>query len=143
MADNYSGIGEAIRKASEAYAEAIAAVNKALQNLTSQTAGSDKDRMIENWLRIARMSKDGIITAIEQGYEYWEGQVRRSTAAGGASPKAAPNPLEAWAENWRKATEAFSSGNWNEEARKQAESVQNMLSEGMKAWQRIWEPEKK
>jgi hypothetical protein len=141
MADNISGIGEAIRKASEAYAEAIAAVSKALQNIASQAGGGDRERLIENWLRVARMSKDGMITAMEQAYAYWEREVRR-TAAGGASAKASA-PTDAWAENWRKATEAFSTGNWNEEARKQAESVQKILADGIRAWQRMWEPEKK
>jgi hypothetical protein len=141
MADNLSDIGEAIRKASEAYAQAIAAVSKALQNIAGQAGGSDRERLVENWLRVARMSKDGIITAIEQGYEFWEREVRRS-AAGSASARPS-NPMDAWAENWRKATEAFNSGNWGEEARKQAESVQKILTEGVRAWQRIWEPEKK
>ena len=143
MADNLSGIGEAIRKASEAYAEAITAVSKALQGIASQAGGADKDRLVENWLRVARMSKDGIVTAIEQGYQYWETQVRRNVATGNAGAKAPPNPMEGLAENWRKATEAFTGGGWNEEARKQAETVQKMLSEGIRAWQRIWEPEKK
>lgn len=141
MADNLSDIGEAIRKASEAYAQAIAAVSKALQNIITQATGSDRDRLVENWLRVARMSKDGMITAIEQAYEFWEREVRRS-ASGGTSAKAA-NPMDAWAENWRKATDAFATGNWSEEARKQAESVQKILTEGIRSWQRMWEPEKK
>lgn len=141
MADNLSDIGEAIRKASEAYAQAIAAVSKALQNIAAQAGGSDRDRLLENWLRVARMSKDGMITAIEQAYEFWEREVRR-TAAGSTSAKPS-NPMDAWAENWRKATDAFASGNWSEEARKQAESVQKILSDGIRTWQRMWEPEKK
>ena len=141
MADNLSGIGEAIRKASEAYAEAIAAVNRALQNLATQAGGGDRERLVENWLRVARMSKDGMITAIEQAYEYWERQVRQ-TAAGSQSSRPS-SPMDAWAENWRKATEAFTSGNWSDEARKQAENVQKILSDGIQSWQRLWEPEKK
>jgi hypothetical protein len=141
MADNLSEIGEAIRKASEAYAQAIGAVSKALQNIASQAGSGDRDRLIENWLRVARMSKDGMITAIEQAYEFWEREVRRN-AAGGAAARPS-NPMDAWAENWRKATEAFTSGNWNEEARKQAESVQKILTDGIRAWQRMWETEKK
>jgi DNA-binding FadR family transcriptional regulator len=137
MPDNFSDIGEAIRKASEAYAQAISAVSKALQNIVAQATGTDRDRLIENWLRVARMSKDGLITAIEQAYEFFEREVRRS-AAGTTSAKAA-NPVDAWAENWRKATEAFSTGNWS----KQAETVQKILTEGIHAWQRMWEPEKK
>jgi hypothetical protein len=141
MADNLSGIGEAIRKASEAYAEAIAAVNRALQNLATQAAGGDRERLVENWLRVARMSKDGMITAIEQAYEYWERQMRQ-TATGAPSSKPS-SPMDAWADNWRKATEAFTTGNWGDEARKQAESVQKILADGIGAWQRLWEPEKK
>jgi len=141
MADNLSDIGEAIRKASEAYAQAIAAVSKALQNIAAQAGGGDRDRLIENWLRVARMSKDGIITAIEQAYEFWEREVRRS-GSGGASAKSS-NPMDAWAENLRKATEAFASGNWSEEARKQAESVQKILTDGIRAWQNMWESPKK
>jgi len=141
MADNLSDIGEAIRKASEAYAEAIAAVSKALQNIAAQAGGGDRDRLIENWLRVARMSKDGMITAIEQAYEFWEREVRR-TATGNPSATRS-NPMDALAENWRKATEAFASGNWSEEARKQAQNVQKILSDGVRAWQRMWEPEKK
>ena len=141
MADNLSDIGEAIRKASEAYAEAIAAVSKALQNIAAQAGGGDRDRLIENWLRVARMSKDGMITAIEQAYEFWEREVRR-TATGNPSATRS-NPMDALAENWRKATEAFASGNWSEEARKQAQNVQKILSDGVRAWQRMWESEKK
>jgi hypothetical protein len=141
MADNLSDIGEAIRKASEAYAEAIAAVSKALQNVAAQAGSGDRDRLIENWLRVARMSKDGMITAIEQAYEFWEREVRR-TATGNPSATRS-NPMDAWADNWRKATEAFASGNWSEEARKQAQNVQKILSDGVRAWQRMWEPEKK
>jgi gas vesicle protein len=141
MADNLSDIGEAIRKASEAYAEAIAAVSKALQNIAAQAGGGDRDRLIENWLRVARMSKDGMITAIEQAYEFWEREVRR-TATGNPSATRS-NPMDALAENWRKATEAFASGNWSQEARKQAQNVQKILSDGVRAWQRMWEPEKK
>jgi hypothetical protein len=141
MADNLSDIGEAIRKASEAYAEAIAAVSKALQNVAAQAGSGDRDRLIENWLRVARMSKDGMITAIEQAYEFWEREVRR-TATGNPSATRS-NPMDAWADNWRKATEAFASCNWSEEARKQAQNVQKILSDGVRAWQRMWEPEKK
>jgi len=145
MADNLSGISEAIQKASEAYAEAISAVSKALQNIASHVGGPDRERLVENWLRVARMSKDGIITAMEQGFELWEREMRRTVGAAGATSKGSSNPTDAWAENLRKATEAFmrGGGNWNEEARKQAETVQKTLAEGIRAWQRLWEPEKK
>jgi hypothetical protein len=141
MADNLSDIGEAIRKASEAYAEAIAAVSRALQNVAGQAGSTDRDRLVENWLRVARMTKDGMLTAIEQAYEFWEREVRRG--AGGSASARPTNPMDAWAENWRKATEAFTSGKWGDEARKQAENVQKILGDGLRGWQRMWEPEKK
>jgi len=143
--DNLSGIGEAIRKASEAYAEALGAVGKALQNLAGGTAGVDRDRLVENWLRVARMSKDGVITALEQGFELWEREIRRTVATAKGSRRQSSNPMEAWTENWRRATEAFSggAGSLGEEARKQAETIQKTLQDGLRAWQRLWEPEKK
>lgn len=144
--DNLSGIGDAIRKASEAYAEALSAVGKALQNLAGGVGGADRDRLVENWLRVARMSKDGVITALEQGFELWEREIRKTVAtARGESKRESANPMDAWAENWRRATEAFSggTGSFGEEARKQAETVQKTLQDGLRAWQRLWEPEKK
>ncbi|HJU27919.1 MAG TPA: hypothetical protein VJ718_02050 [Candidatus Binataceae bacterium] len=143
MADNFSGIGDAIRKASEAYAQAISAVSKALQDVAASASGTDRDRLIEHWLRVARMSKDGVISAMEQGFEMWEREVRRNAAAGSGAPKESANPMDAWAENWRKATEALSGGGWGEEARRQMETVQKNLADGIKAWQRLWEGEKK
>lgn len=146
MADNSSGIGDAIRRAGEAFADAITAMGKTVDDLAGKAApGPERDRLIENWLRIARMSKDGAITAIEHGFEAWEREVRRRMTSGSQS-KATSNPMEAWAENLRKATESLlggSSGSLGEEARKQAESVQKTLAEGIRAWQRLWEPEKK
>jgi hypothetical protein len=144
--DNVSGIADAIRKATEAYAESLAAVTKALQNLASQTSGADRERVVENWLRLARMSKDGVVTALEHGFELWERECRRmASAPEGASAQGASDPMAAWAENWRKATEAFSgsTSGWSEEARKQAETIQKTLQDGMRAWQRLWEPQKK
>jgi hypothetical protein len=145
--DDFSGINEVIRKASEAFADTLSAVNRAVKDFTAQAGGAaDREQMVETWLRAARMSKDGMVNALEQGFQWWErqvrDQVRRSGGAGGERHDA--NPMEAWAENWRKATEAFgASGKWTEEARKQAESVQKTLQDGLRAWQRMWEPEKK
>jgi hypothetical protein len=106
---DFSGINDVIRKASEALAETLSAVNKAVKDLASQAgAGVDRDQMVENWLRAARMSKDGMITALEQGFQWWERQVReqvRRTAseATGAGAEKKSNPMEAWAENWHRA----------------------------------------
>ena len=98
--DNVSGIADAIRKATEAYAESLAAVTKALQNLASQTSGADRERVVENWLRLARMSKDGVVTALEHGFELWERECRRmASAPGGAAAQEASDPMAAWAEN--------------------------------------------
>src|SRR5579864_7532213 len=142
---DFSGINDVIRKASEALAETLSAVNKAVKDLASQAgAGVDRDQMVETWLRAARMSKDGMVTALEQGFQWWERQVRDQVRRGGgaSAEKHGANPMEAWAENWRKATEAFgASGKWTEDARKQAESVQKTLQDGLRAWQRMWEPE--
>jgi hypothetical protein len=145
--EDFPGIGDVIRKAGEAFAETLSTVNKALRNLGEQAgAGVDREQMVENWLRAARMSKDGMVAALEQGFQWWERQVREQMRRSGshAGSEKHANPMEAWAENWRKATESFgASGKWTEEARKQAESVQKTLQDGLRAWQRMWEPEKK
>ena len=141
MADNLSGFGEAIRQAGEAYAETIATLTKALLGSGEKAAGTDRDRTIENWLRLARMSKDGMITALEQGFELWEREVRRMATSSSAE-KPPANPFEAWSENWRKAMDAVSGSAGNEEFRKQAEAVRSRFAEGMRAWQSLWEREK-
>jgi hypothetical protein len=140
MADNLSGIGEAIRKAGEAYAETIATLTKALLG-GGEKAASAEQPMVENWLRLARMSKDGVVTALEQGFEMWEREIRRMTSTATAE-KPPANPLEAWSDNWRKAVDSFTSGPGNDEFRKQAEAVRNTLADGMRAWQRLWDREK-
>jgi hypothetical protein len=148
--EDFSNIGDVIRKAGEALAETLAAVNKAVKDVAAQSgAGVDREQMVENWIRAARMAKDGMVTALEQGFQWWERQLREqarrgASAAGGGAEKKHANPMEAWAENWRKATESFAaSGDWTEAARKQAESVQKTLQDGLRAWQQMWEPEKK
>lgn len=144
--DGFSAMAEAIRKASESYVQALTTVTKALQGLASQASGADRDRILENWLRVARMSKDGIITALETGFQYWETEIRRTVSAHNPAAASAKNPMEAWAENWRRATEAFTAGpagNWTEELRKQSEAVQKSLQEGIRQWAQLWEPEKK
>jgi hypothetical protein len=147
--DYVFGISDAIRKASEAYVQALTTVTKALQGLASQVNSTDREKLVENWLRVARMSKDGIITALESGFQYWETEIRRTAATAARSTTTATegkNPMEAWAENWRKATEAFTSGpagSWTEELRLQSEAVQKSLQDGIRQWQRLWEPDKK
>ncbi|HZP46366.1 MAG TPA: hypothetical protein VFB15_12025 [Candidatus Binataceae bacterium] len=145
MADNLSGIGEAMRKAAEAFAEAISSVSKSVQSSLGAMASPERERMVENWLRIARMSKDGALTAIEHGYELWEREVRRMAGAAGSASSTTADPMAAWADNLRKAAESAMSGaaGFGDEARRQAESLQKTLAEGIRAWQKLWEPEKK
>ena len=95
--------------------------------------------------RIIR-SEDGVITALEQGFELWEREIRRTVASvksGGTHETS--SPMDAWTENWRRATEAFTGGTGTigEEARKQAETIQKTLQDGLRAWQKLWEPDKK
>jgi coproporphyrinogen III oxidase-like Fe-S oxidoreductase len=145
MADNLSGIGDAMRKAAEALAEAISSVSKSIQSSMAGMAAPDRERLVENWLRIARMSKDGAITAIEHGYETWEREVRRLAGVGSGAASASSDPMAAFTENLRKATEAVMSGasGIGEEARKQTESLQKTVSEGIRTWQKLWESDRK
>jgi hypothetical protein len=148
MADRFESFGEAIKQSNEAYAAAISALSKAVQDLPTGAPSSDRERLVDNVLRLARMSKDAVVTAIEQGFELWERQVRRISLPDAETPSSRPdtarsNPMEAWAENWRKATENFVAGGGNEELRRQAEAVQNAFVEGIRAWQRLWEPERR
>jgi hypothetical protein len=53
--------------------------------------------------------------------------------------------MEAWAENWRKTLDAFTGASklgeaWSEEARKQFELAQQAMQEGLRVWQRFWQP---
>lgn len=146
MADRFESFDKAIKQSNEAYTAAISALSRAVENLGMETPGSDRERLVENVLRLARMSKDAVVSAIEQGFELWERQVRRvslasAEATSSRSTTARSNPIEIWAENWRKAMEAFVVGGANEELRKQAEAIQNNFLEGIRAWQRLWEPE--
>ncbi|HEY2664403.1 MAG TPA: hypothetical protein VGI47_08690 [Candidatus Binataceae bacterium] len=144
MADDLSGISEAIQKSGEAFAKAISEVGKALQDAANLPGSSDRDRLFENWLRVARLSKDGVITAIEQGFALWERQIRQLAALGPKAEARPSNPMDAWTENWRTAIEAFTSGgNFSDEVRRQAEAVQQTFADGIRAWQRLWEPDRK
>jgi len=137
---------DAIRKTAEAYTEALSTVAKALPTLPAQDNEARRGQ-VDQWLRLARMSKDGVVTALDQGFELWERECRRLMGAPHAAGSAAQpaNPMEAWAENWRKALEVFGAAGrpgdlWSDQARKQAELVQQTLQEGVRAWQRFWQP---
>jgi len=140
MPDDMFGISDAIQKSGEAFASAISAVGKALRDASNLPGGPDRDRLLENWMRVARLGKEGVVTAIEQGFELWEGQVRRMAARGMDAQDRPKDPFEAWTENWRKAIEAFSTGNWGDEVRRQAEAVQKTIGDNIRAWQRLWGP---
>jgi hypothetical protein len=156
MADTFESVNEAIKQANEAYTAAISTLTRAVQDLPNATPSSDREPLIENVVGLARMSKNAIITAIELGFELWERQVRQTSALGRPSSsnrlaESAPaesnpvrsNPIEVWAENWRKATEAFVSSSANEELRRQAQTMQSAFVEGIRVWQRLWQPEKR
>lgn len=141
-----SSIADAMRKMCEAYAEGLSVVMKTIESLPRQ-GGEAHRRMAEEWLNLARLSKESFVTALNQGFELWERECRRAIGAphppGGAPPSG--NPIEAWAENWKRTVEAFTSGGapgeaWREAARQQSEIVQQSLQEGMRAWQRLWQP---
>jgi hypothetical protein len=147
---------EAMRKMAEAYADGLALMTKTLETLPRQ--GPDARAVGEQWLRLARMSKDGAITAIEQGFQLWEQEVRRmleasvspaesaaASAPGATAPGSPPrNPLEAWADAWTRTVQELSrasaGGNWAEEARRQTAMIQQRFQEGLLAWQRLWQP---
>jgi len=136
---------EAIRKASEAFAGTLSAVMKIVEGLP-RLGGEEHRQLVEQWLGVARFAKNNVIAATEQGFGLWERECRRVLGAPhGAEPWAMPpNPIEAWAESWKRAVETFGglgkpADAWNEAARKQLELVQQNLQEGLRAWQRLWQ----
>src|SRR5262249_687636 len=137
-----AGFPEAIRALSEAYAQTLAVLARALESLPGQDAGTRR-RLGEQWLAVARSSKDAYATALEQGFALWESECRRLAGAAAAAPGPAPaDPFEAWAEGWKKSVEAFAAGGppgapWTEAVRKQAEAAQQAMQEGLRAWQRL------
>ncbi len=135
-------VAETIRKTTEAYSQALATAMSLLA--AAPNAGAAANPAVEQWLRLARMTKDGLITAIEQGFALWEREYRRSMTGAPAPPPAA-NPFELWTENWKKAVEAMTATQkptdpWAEQARRQAEAMQKTLQESLVAWQRLWAP---
>jgi hypothetical protein len=144
--DTYADMAETIKKATDLYVETLSAAMKRLEGLQKQT-GAEHRRLVEQWIRLTRMSLDGAIAVLEQGFALWEAQCRRligastRTESGGAPP----NPFEVWAESLRRAAATFApaatTGDaWSAEVRKQVELVQQSLQEGLRAWQRLWEP---
>jgi hypothetical protein len=140
--DTLPDFAEAIRKVTAAYAEGFSIMAKSVGSLPK--GSTDARQLTEHWLRQARMIKDGTVTAIDQGFELWEREIRRlldSGASTATAPPASANPMEVWAENWKKGLETMlgAGATWNEEARKQMESLQKTMQEGLSAWQRLFE----
>lgn len=138
-------IADAIRRVSEAYAEALSIMTKALESLP-KPGNEAQRRLAEEWLRVARMGKDGIVAALNQGFGLWERECLR--ALGALPPEPQGNPMEAWADNWRSTLDVFAVASklgdaWSEEARKQAELVQQTIQEGLRAWQQFWQAPKR
>ncbi len=136
---------EAIRALSEAYAQTLSILAKSLEALPRQN-GEARRRLAEQWLQMARSSKEAYVTALDQGFALWERECRRLTGAAAPAPGPAPaNPFEAWAETWKTSVEAFTAAGppgapWAEPVRKQAEAVQQAMQEGLRAWQRLLSP---
>src|SRR5438552_18237797 len=78
--ENDANFADAVRKTFEAYTEALSAVMKAIEKLPKQ--GGDAHRqMVEQWLALARMSKESVVAAINQGFDLWERECRRLARA--------------------------------------------------------------
>ena len=144
--ENDANFADAVRKTFEAYTEALSAVMKALEKLPKQ--GGDAHRQtVEQWLALARMSKESVVAATNQGFDLWERECRRLVGAphspGPASVSGAM--IDALAESWRRTLVAFVPGGspedpWAERARRQAELVQQSLLDSLRAWQHLWQP---
>jgi hypothetical protein len=137
-------IAEAIRKASDAYVAALSTVTKALES-APQLGGDANRRRVEQGLQLARLSKEGFISTLEQAFDLWERECRR--VLGAPHPPAAASwatsPMAAWMDNWRRTVEAFMPAQqpgdaWTQLVRQQAELTQQALQEGLRAWQRLW-----
>ncbi len=54
------------------------------------------------------------------------------------------NPLDVWADNWKRTMDAFAASShlgqaWSEAVWKQAQLVQQTMQEGLSAWQQLWQ----
>ncbi len=65
--------------------------------------------VMDQWFAFNRMTKDAVITAMNQAFDLWEGECRRLLGAmpiAGTGPST-PNVVEAWVDTWRKWTESW------------------------------------
>src|SRR5206468_12775783 len=78
--ENAANFADAVRQTFEAYTEALSAVMKALEQLPKE--GGDAQRQtVEQWLALARMSKESVVAAIKQGFDLWARESRRLVGA--------------------------------------------------------------
>ncbi|MEK6661756.1 MAG: hypothetical protein AABY63_07740, partial [candidate division NC10 bacterium] len=116
---------------------------KAMENLPN-LAGEAHRRLLDQWLTLARVNKNTVVTALNEGFALWERECRRLIGAPHAAIQPSLNPLEVWAENWRKTVDAFAASSqlgqtWSEAVRKQVQLVQQTMQEGLSAWQQLWQ----
>lgn len=136
-------IPDAIGNAWNAYAEGLTAVAHALESLPERR-GDAQRHVVDDWLGLARTSKESFVTAVDQSFEVFERECRRRAGvAHSARFDPGPvNPLERWAESWKDAGETLtaigsSGGAYAEGARRHAESARHALEDGLRAWQRM------
>ena len=137
---------DAIRKTSEVYGEALAATMKVIADLPRES-GELHRRAVEQWLGLARSSKDNFVAAVNQGFEIWERECRRLIGAPHQLGALAPgvNPMEIWLENWQRAVAAMTAGSipgqpYQDLVQRQTELVQQALLDGVGTWRRLWQP---
>jgi hypothetical protein len=140
-------VADTVRKMTEAYAEWFSIMTRTPAPGALPWDSGEVRRLAEQWLALARMIKDGTVSAIDQGFDLWERQARQALDAVAAAPSVpSGTPAEAWAENWKKTLDAMLPGGatWSEALRKQTEQLQKTMQEGSLAWQRLWQsPERK
>lgn len=134
---------DAIRKTSEAYIDALETMTKAIESLP-KLAGETHRELFEQWLNLARISQDGMVTALNEGFALWERECRRLVGAPHGAVQPSVNPIEAWAENCRKTMDAFAPAfklgeALRETAWKRAQLVQQTMQEGVSVWLRLWQ----
>jgi hypothetical protein len=145
--ESSANFADTIRKMTDAYAEWFSSMTRTPAPGALPWDSGEMRRLAEQWLGVARMMKDGTVSAIEQGFDLWEQQARQVLgAAAGASSVPSGIPAQAWAEHWKKSFDAMLPGGapWSEALRKQTELLQKTMQESALAWQRLWpSPERK
>jgi hypothetical protein len=145
--DGPPNVADTVRRMTDAYAEWFTSMTRMPAPGPLPRDGGEVRRLAEQWLGLARMMKDGTVSAIEQGFDLWERQAQQALGAvAAASSVPSGTPAEGWAENWKKSFDAMLPGGatWSEELRKQTEQFHKTMQEGSLAWQRLWQsPERK